>query len=113
MPNLYSISYFGGFDARRFDIIGGYRNRASVVARLSQVAGHPLDSDERENVTPPTQERQSVEADDALKSELQDILIDNVRFFETYAEGRCNSAAEPPVFLSSLEPARRRRCGVI
>lgn len=85
---LYSVGYFGGFDMSRFDIIGDYRNRASAVARLSQVVGHPLDNDGRENVTPPSEERRAVEADCALKAELRDILIEDVRFFEKHVEGR-------------------------
>lgn len=86
--NLYSFAYFDGFDMGRFDILGDYRNRASTIARLSATIGHPLASEERLNVTPPSEERQAVEADEALKADLRDILIEDIRFFERYAEGR-------------------------
>lgn len=86
--NLYSFSYFGGFDMSRFDILGDYRNRTAGIARLSQIIGHPLNSEERVNVTPPSLDRQAVEADETLKAGLRDILIEDVRFFEKYAEGR-------------------------
>ncbi len=86
--NLYSFAYFGGFDMSRFDILGDYRNRTAGIARLSQIIGHPLTSEERVNVTPPSLQRQAMEADATLKADLQDILIEDVRFFEKYAEGR-------------------------
>ncbi|QTL02983.1 hypothetical protein J5J86_19780 [Aquabacter sp. L1I39] len=86
--SLYSFSYFGGFDMGRFDILGDYRNRASAIARLSAAIGHPLASEERLNVTAPSEERQAVEADEALKADLRDILIEDIRFFERHAEGR-------------------------
>lgn len=88
LRKLYSVSYFGGFDMGRFDILGDYRNRSTSIAKLSQIIGLPLNGDRLVNVTPPSEERQSADADETLKADLRDILLEDMRFFEKYAEGR-------------------------
>ncbi|MBB5753942.1 hypothetical protein [Prosthecomicrobium pneumaticum] len=88
LRTLYSRSYFGGFPMERFDQIADHRNRVAAIGRLSAAIGRPLDAQIRVNETPPDPDRAAVEADPRLLARLRDILIDDVRFFERYAEGR-------------------------
>ncbi|MCF4128092.1 hypothetical protein [Methylobacterium sp. SyP6R] len=88
MRTLYSHFYFGGFPMERFDHVADNRYRKAALTRLGSAIGRPLDVDVRVNVTPPDAQRRMVEADARLMASLRDILIEDVRFFERYAEGR-------------------------
>ncbi len=88
MRTLYSHFYFGGFPMERFDHVADNRYRKAAIKRLGSAIGRPLDLDVRVNVTPPDAQRQRVETDGRLMASLRDILIEDVRFFEKYAEGR-------------------------
>lgn len=85
---VYSRSYFGGFPMDRFDQIADHRNRVAAITRLSAAVGRPLDAHIRVNETPPDPDRAAIEADPRLLARLRDILIDDIRFFKRYAEGR-------------------------
>jgi hypothetical protein len=82
---LYSQSYFGSFDMSRFDLIGRHEDRAAALARLSAQTGIPADAATYENVTPPSAEREAIYADSALMERLEDLLADDIRFYERHA----------------------------
>jgi hypothetical protein len=82
---LFSRSYFGDFDMSRFAVIGSYENRSQTLQKLGELIGQPLDLTLRENVTEPSAERAETMADHKLLSQLRDILIDDIRFYDRYA----------------------------
>jgi hypothetical protein len=81
---LLSKCYFEGFDMDRFDLIGRHEARASAFAKLSQLIGHPLKCP-HSNITPESEERQAAADDSKLRAQLEDILVDDIRFYERYA----------------------------
>lgn len=82
---LFSQTYFGGFDMGRFDIVGKFEDREAVLNRLSTSLGVPLDVTVRENVTPECDERNAMTNDQQLRRRLEDILVDDIKFYERYA----------------------------
>jgi hypothetical protein len=85
MPNmrrLMSCSYFGGYDMGRFDVIGTHDNRTAFVEAVSKLIGVPLWAHIRENVTPPSEERDNVLADAKVNAKLRHLLEDDIRFYE-------------------------------
>jgi hypothetical protein len=82
---LFSRTYFEGFDMGRFDLIGQYSDRESTLKRLSERIGVPLDCSIAENVTSKTQEMLEAFANQALRRTLEDILAEDIRFFERHA----------------------------
>jgi hypothetical protein len=85
MRRLMSSTYFGGYDMRRFDVIGTHDNRAAFVRAVSNLIGVPLAADIRDNVTPPSEERDNVLADAKVIAKLRDLLQDDIRFYEACA----------------------------
>jgi hypothetical protein len=88
---LMSRTYFGGFDMRKFDVIGSHAERVNYVDTVSRLLGVPLSAEIRKNVTPPSEERGNVMADTRLLSRLRDLLRDDMRFYEEHARGRRRS----------------------
>jgi hypothetical protein len=84
LRHLYSRTYFGGFDMRRFDLVGRHEDRATALKKLSQVAGVPIDSSVSVNVTTATPERNELLSDRRRMQELHDILEEDIRFYEKY-----------------------------
>lgn len=89
---LFSRTYFGDFDMRRFTLIGCYEERDATMRSLSQLTGAPVDVTVRENVTGHDPIRAGVLGNQRLLSRLQDILIEDMRFYERFA-ARYSSAA--------------------
>jgi hypothetical protein len=85
MRRLMSRTYFGGYDMRRFDVIGTHDNRAAFVRAVSNLIGVKLAADIRDNVTPPSEERDNVLADAKVIAKLRDLLQDDIRFYEACA----------------------------
>jgi len=85
MRRLMSSSYFGGYDMRRFDVVGTHDNRTAFVEAVSHLIGVPLSADIRVNVTSPSQERENVLADAKLIAKLRNLLQDDIRFYEACA----------------------------
>jgi hypothetical protein len=81
---LFSNSYFGGFDMGRFDIIGRHDDRERALTKLSCLIETPLDIETRENITAPSEEREQMESDPRLRRRLEDILSEDIRFYERY-----------------------------
>ena len=84
LRRLTSGTYFGGYDMRRFDVIGTHDNRAAFINAVSSLIGVPLSADIRENVTPSSEERDNVRADAKVIAKLRDLLQDDIRFFDEY-----------------------------
>jgi hypothetical protein len=89
--HLMSRTYFPGYDMRRFDLIGTHDNRAVFVEALSKLIGVPLSAQIKENVTPPSEERDNVLADAKVKATLCHLLEDDIRFYEA-CEGLSNGS---------------------
>jgi hypothetical protein len=85
LRRLMCETYFGGFDMRRFDLIGRHDRRAAAIDLLSAQIGMPLDASLHENVTPPSDGRRDMAADASLRQRLEDLLADDVRFYERWA----------------------------
>lgn len=82
---LYSETFFGGFDMRRFDLIGRHEEREQALSKLSQAIAVPLQIATRDNVTPQTSERVELLSNRRILSELETILIDDLRFYDAHA----------------------------
>lgn len=85
LRRLLSETYFGGFDMARFDVIGTHDDRATFFTTLAARIGRRLDPGMHENETPPASGRAAMAADPALRRRLEDLLADDVRFFERHA----------------------------
>jgi hypothetical protein len=86
LRRLMSRTYFGGYDMRRFDVIGTHSNRIAFVQAVSNLIGVPLSGDIRVNVTPPSEERGNVLAESKVIAKLRDLLQDDIRFYEACAQ---------------------------
>lgn len=69
----------------RFDLIGRHEAREDTLIALSQGIGASLDLAIRENITPDSDERLEMVENLMLRRQLEDILVDDVRFYERYA----------------------------
>jgi hypothetical protein len=85
LRNLFSETYFGGFDMGRFDLVGRHDRRDEALEKLGMLIGGVFETGIRENVTQPTAERRAAEADPAVLRALEDILADDVRFYDRFA----------------------------
>lgn len=87
LRNLYTSTYFGGWDMGRLDFIGRYETREEDLARLETVLGIPLDSTLHVNATEPERinpEREALMADSGLMGRLTDLLAQDISFYEKY-----------------------------
>lgn len=84
LRRLFCRTYFGGFDMARFNLVGRHDARTDTLARLGSDIGIPVDGGARVNETPPSPERVEVETDTRLHRLLQDVLSDDIRFYETH-----------------------------
>ncbi len=84
LRRLMSKSYFGGYDMRRFDVIGAYDRRAEFFGAVSSAIGRTLSPDRWQNATPISEERGNVMNDSRLMARLSDLLQDDVRFYEQH-----------------------------
>ena len=79
---LMSQSYFGGYDMRRFDVIGAHERRAQFFTAVSKITGQTLHSERQENITPISEERGNISKDVKLVTQLRYLLQDDIRFYE-------------------------------
>jgi hypothetical protein len=82
-----SRTYFEGFDMGRFDIIGRYSEYEKALKDLSARIGVPFDAGLKENVTPESEARQQASENADLRNQLEDILRDDIRFYEQHTRG--------------------------
>jgi hypothetical protein len=102
---MFTETYFGGVDMRRFAFIGDHDDRPAALAKLSEIVGHPMSPVVHENVNPPRPELGETLADTRLLTRLADILQDEIRFYERWALRQGRLAAG----RSRLSGAYRRR----
>lgn len=81
---LYSRTYFGSFDMRRFDFIGDYSDYPRELQRLGGLLGVDFDPKLRLNVTPDIHE-DNLHLATSDSSDLSDILAEDIIFYERYA----------------------------
>ncbi|MND55938.1 hypothetical protein D3C87_1469600 [compost metagenome] len=80
---LTSDTFFGDYDMSRFDFIGFHETRHEDMLRLNTLAGLRLDGGRHENATRGDgEERAALQADARRMSALDDLLIDDTRFYE-------------------------------
>jgi SAM-dependent methyltransferase len=79
---LMSETYFGEFDMNRFDFIGFHETRDVDVRRLAEALNLPLVAEIHENKTIHSTERQQLEADPSIRLRLEDLLAEDVAFYE-------------------------------
>lgn len=84
---LFSKTYFGGYDMGRFDFVGCHERREDSFRRLSRMLGVELDTLVWCNETDSggkSRERLELENDRSNIAKLEDILSDDIRFYEKY-----------------------------
>jgi hypothetical protein len=81
LRRLMSSSYFGGYDMRRFDVIGVFERQEAFRTAVSSILGLEIPAAGRVNVTPPSEERGNVLCDTKLMAKLRHLLADDIRFF--------------------------------
>lgn len=80
---LTSDTFFGGYDMARFDFIGFHETRHEDMARLNALANLRLDGGRHENATAgDSTERNELRSDARRMKVLEDLLIDDTRFYE-------------------------------
>lgn len=87
LRHLFSKTYFGGFDMKRFDFIGCHEKREESFASLSSLLGVSLNSRLKLNQTNPEgkmPERLEFENDTAGVNKLKVLLADDIRFYEDH-----------------------------
>jgi hypothetical protein len=104
---LMSQTYFGGYDMRRFDLIGSYDRRTEFIQAVSRLVGVPLALDDRANTTAPFEERDNAAADTGLRAKLHELLQDDLRFYECYAEGLGRPRLSAPFYVAGGQPDTR------
>ena len=87
ISTLMSQAYFGGYDMRRFDFIGLHEDRNRDLRRLGDVLGLPLHAELHQNRTPDCAERQALQTSPQAQRRLQDLLADDIRFYERVRSG--------------------------
>jgi hypothetical protein len=85
LRKLYSETYFGGFDMRRFNRIGRYENYERVLRGLAQDLAVSFPQTPHLNITPVSEERALTEQDSSIRSQLRDLLIDDLKFYDRWA----------------------------
>lgn len=85
MQNLYSQTYFGGWDMRRLNFVGAHENRTDDLRRLSNMIGVTIDLSLHLNTTEPAGdnlEKQAILSDQPLLRRLRDLLTEDIDFYE-------------------------------
>jgi len=88
IQNLYSDTYFGGWDMRRLDFIGRHETRADDLLRLTEMLGIRTDINYHLNTTEPegvNLEKEAILSDQKLMGCLKDLLVNDIHFYERYA----------------------------
>ena len=85
LKNLYSETYFGGFNMSRFDIIGRHEKRDEALHELALITNTTLDTSIYDNKTPPDKEREDIANNVDIRRQLTDILAEDINFYERYA----------------------------
>lgn len=81
----YTERYFGGFNMDNFSVLGRYEDRLGYFRKLNYELGLELDSSMNFNVTTPDDDRDHMSLDQNLRRVLQDILKEDIMFYEKHA----------------------------
>jgi hypothetical protein len=81
LRRLMSSSYFGGYDMRRFDVIGVFERQEAFRTAVSSLVDLEIPAEGKVNVTTPSEERGNVLCDTKLMAKLRHLLADDIRFF--------------------------------
>ena len=84
---LYSQTYFGSFDMKRFSLIGRHEDRETALRQLGRETGIMLDSTIHANATVASQDREELSADTNTRNRLVAILEDDIRFYDRHCGG--------------------------
>lgn len=85
MQNLYSDTYFGGWDTDRFDFVGRHETRGEDLQKLAKILDICIDTSLHLNATEPLGidlEREAILSDQTLMGRLTDLLADDICFYE-------------------------------
>lgn len=88
MQNLYSDTYFGGWDTGRFDFVGRHETRDNDLQRLAKILGININIGLHLNATEPKGvdlERENILSNQTLIGQLTDLLADDICFYERFA----------------------------
>jgi hypothetical protein len=81
LRRLMSSSYFGGYDMRRFDVIGVFERQEAFRKAVTSLVDLEIPAEGKVNVTTPSEERGNVLCDTKLMAKLRHLLADDIRFF--------------------------------
>lgn len=87
IQNLYSDTYFGGWDMGRLDFIGRHETRAEDLQRLAGILGISIDTSLHLNATEPegvNLEKEAILSDSKLMNRLTELLADDICFYEKF-----------------------------
>ena len=88
IQNLYSDTYFGGWDMEHLDFIGRHETRAEDLQRLAGMLGISIDTNLHLNATEPdgvNLEKEAILADSKLMNRLYGLLADDIYFYEKFS----------------------------
>lgn len=88
IQNLYSNTYFGGWDMGRLDFIGRHETRADDLQRLAGMLGISIDTNLHLNATEPdgaNLEKETILADSRLMDQLRNVLTKDISFYEKHS----------------------------
>ncbi len=109
MRRLMCGSYFGGYDMRRFDVIGAYDRRPEFFAQISSAIGMRLNVDRLENVTPLSEERGNAMSNAKLVAWLRHLLRDDIRFYERHTSAPRRSRLSWPSLVQGASGSLTKR----
>jgi hypothetical protein len=85
IQNLYSETYFGGWDIGRLDFIGKHENRNNDLQRLAKILGINIDINLHLNMTNlegENLEKDMITTDQKLMCRLENLLASDIHFYE-------------------------------
>lgn len=89
MQNLYTDTYFGGWDMRGLDFIGCHENRIECISKLGKILGIRLDATLHLNKTSPHEidtDRERIMNDKKTLVTLQKLLASDIAFYEKWVQ---------------------------
>lgn len=88
MRNLYSDTYFGGWDMGRLDFIGKHETRKNDLLKLSKILGIDFDTELHLNATEPAgvnMEKEALLSDSKQMNRLYNLLKDDIQLYERFS----------------------------
>jgi len=82
---LYTKTYFGDWDMKKFHFVGSHENREADLGRLGERLGVAFDPSIYVNPTTDWNPVKKPAVDDETLAELAEILADDIALYETFA----------------------------